>query len=86
MAPFTRVKLNSIELTNKFLIKRKNFSPTSGLNFINALHTTFTCAYPTSVKKTVKFSIFFTLSGSKSVKAAHKTLVKLTSDDKRTFR
>ncbi len=30
-----------------------------GLNFINILHTTFTCADPRSIKKTVKLSIFF---------------------------
>jgi hypothetical protein len=52
---------------------------TSELNFINVLCTAFTCADPKNVKKTVKLSIFFTLSGSKSVKAVHKTLVKLTS-------
>ncbi len=33
---------------------------------------------PKALKKTVKLSIFFTLSGSRSVIAAHKTLVKLT--------
>jgi len=33
-----------------------------------------------SVKKTVKVSIIFTLLGSKSVKAARKTLMKLTPE------
>ncbi len=51
---------------------------TTGLNFINILSTTFTRADPKSIKKTVKLSIFITLSGSMSVKAAHKMLVKLT--------
>jgi len=49
-----------------------------GLNFINVLYTAFTRSDPKSVKKTVKLSIFFMLSGSTSVKAAHKMLVKLT--------
>jgi hypothetical protein len=35
-------------------------------------------ADPKCIKKTVKLSIFFTLSGSLSVKAVSKTLVKLT--------
>ncbi len=55
----------------------------SGLNFINVLHTAFMRAYPRSIKKTVKLSIFFTLSGSTSVKAASKILVKLTPDDEK---
>jgi len=50
-----------------------------GLNFINFLRTAFTSADPIRVKKTVKLWIFFTLSGSTSVEAARKTLVKLTS-------
>ncbi len=37
---------------------------------------------PESVKKTVKLSIFFTLLGSTSIKAARKTLVKLTAEVK----
>jgi len=51
---------------------------TPGLNFINVLRTAFTRADPRRVKNTVKFSIFFMLSGSMSVKALHKRLVKLT--------
>jgi len=51
---------------------------TAGLNFINVLPTAFTCADPKTVKKTVKLSIFFTLSGSMSIKAVRKMLVKLT--------
>ncbi len=51
---------------------------TPGLNFINVLLTAFTLPDPKSVKKTVKLSIFFTLWGSTSVKAVHRTLMKLT--------
>jgi len=39
----------------------------------------FTCADHESAKKTVKLSIFFALSGSAHAKAAHRTLVQLTS-------
>ncbi len=35
---------------------------------------------PKSVKKTVKLSIFFTLSGSTSVKAVRRMLMKLSPD------
>ncbi len=51
---------------------------TSGPNFINVLCTAFTHADPRNLIKTVNLSIFFMLLGSMSVKAAHKTLVKLT--------
>ncbi len=55
--------------------------PGPGVNFINVLRAAFTRADPESAKKTVKLSVFFALSGSvKSVKAAHRTLVKLTPD------
>jgi len=50
----------------------------SGLNLLNFLHTAFTRADPKIIKKTVKLSIFFTLSRSTSVIAAPKMLVKLT--------
>ena len=50
----------------------------SGFNFINVLQAAFTCTDPISAKKTVKSSSFFALSGSASVKAAHRTLMKLT--------
>jgi len=51
----------------------------TGLNFINVLHAAFTLADPKSVKRYWWLNwIFFTLLGSTSVKAAHKTLVKLT--------
>ncbi len=52
-----------------------------GLNFIDVLHTAFTLADPESVKRCWWLDcIFFTLSGSTSVKASHKMLVKLTLD------
>ncbi len=50
----------------------------AGLKFINVLCTAFTRADPKSVKKTVKLSIFFTLLGFTSLKAACKMLMKLT--------
>jgi len=40
--------------------------------------TAFTHADPKSVKKSVKLSVFFALSGSAHAKAAHRTLMKLT--------
>jgi len=55
-------------------------SSSPGLNFINALRTAFTHLDPKSIKKTVKLSIFITLLGSMGIKAARKTLVKLTPD------
>jgi len=60
----------------KLVIHR--FCPRPGLNFINVLRTAFTLSDPKSVKDTYDLTVFFTLSGSTSVKAAHKTLVKLT--------
>jgi len=61
------------------LMKRKRWvGPTLGLNFINILSTAFTCADPKSIKKTVKLSNFFTLSGSMSVKAVRRMLMKFT--------
>jgi len=49
-----------------------------GLNFINILHTAFTLADSKSVKSYWWLNCFFTLLGSTSVKAVHKTFVKLT--------
>jgi len=51
-----------------------------GFNFINVLRAAFTCTDTKSAKKTVKSSSFFTLSGSVSVKAACRMLMKLTRD------
>jgi len=48
------------------------------VNFINILRTAFTHKDPKSAKKTVKLSVFFTLLGSASAKATHRTLIKLT--------
>jgi len=60
------------------VIYERTLTPVLKLNFINVLRTAFTLADPKSVKKTVKLSIFFTHSGSTSVKAVHKTFMKLT--------
>jgi hypothetical protein len=57
----------------------------SGLNFINFLRTAFTSADPKSIKKTVKFSIFFTLLGSARVKAVHRLLMRLTPGEDRSL-
>jgi len=54
------------------------FFPLPSVNFTNVLQAAFTLADTKSTKKTVKSSSFFALSGSASVKAAHRTLVKLT--------
>ena len=51
-----------------------------GLDFINIFHAAFTSADPKWVKMTIKFSIFFMLQGSTSVKAARKTLMELSPD------
>jgi hypothetical protein len=48
------------------------------VNFINLLQAAFTHADPKSAKKTVKLSVFFTLLGSASAKATHRSLMKLT--------
>jgi len=59
-----------------------------GLNFINVLRTTFTLADPekklyhqvsiSSTYSTDDLTVFFTLSGSTSVKVVRKMLMKLT--------
>ena len=51
-----------------------------GVNFTNVLRAAFTRADPKSAKKTVKLSSFIVLLGSARVKAACRTLVKLTPD------
>ena len=50
----------------------------AGLNFINVLQAAFTPADPKSGKKLLNFTVFFALLESAGVKAAHRTLVKLT--------
>ena len=64
-------------------VKELRYSPRliyvfTGVNFTNVLRSAFPRAGPKSVKKTVKFSIFFTLSGSTSVKAIRRMMMKLT--------
>jgi hypothetical protein len=48
------------------------------VDFINVLQAAFTFADPKSVKKTDFLTVFCALSGSAHVKAAHRTLMKLT--------
>jgi hypothetical protein len=50
----------------------------SGVNFINVLCTAFTRTDPKSVKLQISRQSHFTLLGSARVKAAQKTLMKLT--------
>ena len=52
----------------------------SGVNFINVLRAAFALEDPKSAKKTVKLSSFIALLGSGRVKAARRTLVRLTPD------
>ena len=51
-----------------------------GVNFNNVLKAAFTHADPKNAKKTVKLSSFIALLGSVGVKAARRTLVKLTPE------
>ncbi len=51
---------------------------TTGVNFINILCTAFALVDPKSIKNTVKSSVPFMLLGSMSVKAVHRTLMKLS--------
>ncbi len=51
-----------------------------GVNFINILLEAFTLVDPKSVKKIDNLSVIFTHLGSVSVKAGHKTLLKLNPD------
>ncbi len=52
------------------------------VNFINFLWAAFTRTDPKSAKITVNFTVFFALLGSGSIKAAHRKLVKLTTNVK----
>jgi len=54
------------------------FTKLPSVNFINILWAAFMPPDTKSAKKTVKLSSFFALLGSLSVKAARRTLVKLT--------
>jgi len=49
-----------------------------GVNFINVLQAAFVCADPKRAKKTDNLTVFFALLGSESIKAARRTLIKLT--------
>ena len=60
-------------------IRHLNNLRTTRVNFTNLLRAPFTCADPKSAKKTVKLSSFIALLGSARVKAARRTLVKLTT-------
>jgi len=53
---------------------------TPGVNFINILCSHFTCQDPQSVNIQSSCQYLFTLLGSEGIKAAHKTLMKLTPD------
>jgi len=52
-----------------------------GVDFINILWEAFTCIDSKSAKKTDTLTIFFEHLGSALVKALHKMLIKLTSDN-----
>ena len=54
----------------------------SGVNFTNVLQAAFTLADPKSAIKLLNLSVFFALLGSGRIKAARRTLVKLTPGDK----
>ena len=62
-----------------------HFNFPSGVNFTNVLWAAFTCADPKSAKKLLNLTVFFALLGSARVKAAHRTLVKLTPGHSRPF-
>ena len=49
-----------------------------GVNFTNVLQAAFMCADPKSALKLLNLTVFFSLLGSSRVKAACRTLVKLT--------
>jgi hypothetical protein len=51
---------------------------TLGVNFIKVLRAAFAGANPKSAKKADNLTVFFALLGSACVKAACKTLMKLT--------
>ena len=76
----------SINLLCKSCSRKMMIKLTSGLNFINVLRADFTHADPKSAKKTVKSSSFFALSGSASIKAARRMLVKLTPENEQNCR
>ena len=52
----------------------------SGVNFTNVLRAAFMRADPKSAIKLLNLTVFFALLGSARIKAARRTLVKLTPD------
>jgi len=51
----------------------------TGVNFINILRAAFARADPKIAIKIDNSTVFFALSGSERVKAAHRTLIKMTT-------
>jgi len=51
-----------------------------GVNFINVLQAAFTQTDPKSAKELLDLTVFFALLGFLCVKAARRTLMKLTPD------
>jgi len=71
---FALLGSEGVKAARKMLLKS-----TPGVNFINVLSTTFTLGDPKSVKKIqLSHKYLFTHSGSASVKAVHRMLVKLS--------
>ena len=64
----------------KQLPTKSRREPVAGVNFTNILQAAFTCADPKSAIKLLNLTVFFALLGSAHVKAARRTLVKLTPD------
>ena len=52
-----------------------------GVHFANIIRAAFTCADPKSAIKLLNLTVFFALSGSAGIKAAQRTLVKLTPEE-----
>ena len=70
--------MNRVVVSVNKALRKVHLKP--GVNFINVLRAAFTLADPESTKKTVKLCSFFPLLGSAGVKAACRTLVKLTPE------
>jgi len=71
------------QLNSNFTFEFTTFCQTSrvaksSVNFINILQAAFTRTDPNSAKKTDNLTAFFVHLGSARVKAAHRTLMKLT--------
>ena len=77
IAELLRVNTGACRLAEKkhvFHIKKT----CSGVNFTNILRAAFVLADPKSTKKLLNLTVFFALLVSAGVKAARRTLVKLT--------